>query len=105
MLHVHLRYARAVLADDATAPALYAELMSQDLTSWPWAKARAELAYGSWLRRQRRDAASVGPLGSALAAFDRIGATVWADRARAELTAALAGQPSSGNHQIPPVGL
>ena len=105
LLHVHLRYARAVLADDATASALYADLMSQDLARWPWAKARAELAYGRWLRRQRRDAASVGPLGIALAAFDRIGATVWADRARAEITAALAGQPSSGNHQIPPLGL
>ena len=104
MLHVHLRYARAVLADDASAPALYAELMSQDLTRWPWAKARAELAYGTWLRRRRRDAESVGVLGSALAAFDRIGATVWADRARAGMTAALAGQPSSGNHQIHPAG-
>ena len=40
MLHVHLRYARAVLADDASAPALYAELMSQDLTRWPSAKAQ-----------------------------------------------------------------
>ena len=79
--------------------------MSQDLARWPWAKARAELAYGRWLRRQRRDAVSVGPLGAALAAFDRIGATVWADRARAGITAALAGQPSSGNHQIPPLGL
>jgi tetratricopeptide (TPR) repeat protein len=104
VLHVHLRYARAVLADDASAPALYAELMSQDLTRWPWAKARAELAYGTWLRRQRRDAESVGVLGSALAAFDRIGATVWAVRARAGMTAALAGQPSSGNHQIHPAG-
>ena len=90
--------------DDASAPALYAELMSQDLTRWPWAKARAELAYGTWLHRQRRDAESVGVLDSALAAFDRIGATVWADRARAGLTAALAGQPSSGNHQIHPAG-
>jgi tetratricopeptide (TPR) repeat protein len=104
VLHVHLRYARAVLADDASAPALYAELMSQDLTRWPWAKARAELAYGTWLRRRRRDAESVGVLTSALDAFDRIGATVWADRARAGMTAALAGQPSSGNHQIHPAG-
>jgi AAA ATPase domain len=104
VLHVHLRYARAVLAADASAPALYAHLMSQDLTRWPWPQARAELAYGSWLRRQRRDAESVGVLSSALAAFDRIGAPVWADRARAELTAALAGQPSSGNHQIHPAG-
>ena len=105
MLHVHLRYARAILADDATAPALYADLMSQDLARWPWARARAELAYGSWLRHQRRDAESVGPLGSALAAFDRIRAPVWADRARAEMTAALASQPSlAGNHRLPGVG-
>jgi hypothetical protein len=105
MLHVHLRYARAILSDDAVAPTRYADLMNQDLTRWPWARARAELAYGSWLRRQRRDAESVGLLGSALAAFDRIGATAWADRARAEVTAALAGQPSRGNHLSSPAGL
>jgi tetratricopeptide (TPR) repeat protein len=99
LLHVHLRYARTILAGDAAAPQLYADLMSQDLTCWPWAKARAELAYGGWLRRQRRDAESVGPLSSALAAFDRIGAPVWADRARAEMTAALASQPSSPGHR------
>ena len=75
--------------------------MSQDLARWPWAKARADLAYGRWLRRQRRDAESLGALSSALAAFDRIGAPVWADRARAEMTAALA---ASGNHKIPSVG-
>jgi tetratricopeptide (TPR) repeat protein len=104
MLHVHLRYARAILAGDANGSQLYADLMSQDLTRWPWAKARAELAYGSWLRRQRRDAEAVGPLGSALAAFDRIGALVWADRARAEMTAALAAQPAAaGNHRRPGV--
>jgi tetratricopeptide (TPR) repeat protein len=101
MLHVHLRYARTILSDDAGAAALYAELMSQDLARWPWAKARADLAYGRWLRRQRRDAESLGALSSALAAFDRIGAPVWADRARAEMTAALA---ASGNHKIPSVG-
>ena len=78
--------------------------MNQDLTRWPWARARAELAYGSWLRRQRRDAESVGVLGSALAAFGRIGATARADRARAEMTAALAGRPARGNHFSTPAG-
>jgi len=53
--------------------------MVQDLTGRPWARPHAELAYGSWLRRQRRDADSVGVL--ALAAFDRIGASVRAGRA------------------------
>ena len=104
MLHVHLRYARAILSDDAVAPARYADLMNQDLTRWPWARARAELAYGSWLRRQRRDAESVGVLGSALAAFDHIGATAWADRTRDEMTAALAGRPARGNHFSPHAG-
>ena len=102
VLHVHLRYARAVLSGDANAPKLYADLMSQDLGRWPWARARAELAYGSWLRRQRRDAESLDSLGSALAGFNRVGASAWADRARAEMTAALAGQPAPGLHQLPP---
>jgi tetratricopeptide (TPR) repeat protein len=103
MLHVHLRYARTILSDDASGSALYADLMNQDLARWPWAKARADLAYGRWLRRQHRDAEAAGALSSALAAFDRIGAPVWADRAQADLTAALAA--SSGNHQIPLVDL
>jgi hypothetical protein len=101
LLHVHLRYARAILADDGRAPALYAELMRQDLGRWPWARARAELAFGSWLRRQGLDADSLEPLGAALATFDRIGAPVWADRAMAEITTALAGQPFPRNCQIP----
>ncbi len=105
MLHVHLRHARAILANDAIASALYAELMSQDLARWPWAKARAELAYGRWLRRRRRAAEAVVVLSSALAAFDRIGAPVWADRSRAEMTAALAAQPPpSGHPQIASAG-
>jgi hypothetical protein len=66
--------------------------MNHDLTRRPWARARADLAYGSWLRGQRRDGASLAVLESALGAFDRIGASVWADRARTELAAALAGQ-------------
>jgi hypothetical protein len=105
MLHVHLCYARTILSADASASALYADLMRQDLARWPWAKARAELAYGSWLRRQRRGAESLGPLGSALVAFDHIGAPVWANRARAEMAAALTGQAASGNHQFPPAGI
>ena len=93
LLAVHRRYARTILSGDANAPALYADLVRQDLTRWPWARARAELAYGSWLWRQRRDATSLEVPESALDAFDRIGAPVWADRVRTELTAALAGQP------------
>jgi hypothetical protein len=105
LLHVHLRCARAILADDERAPALYGELMGQDLGRWPWARARAELAFGSWLWSQGRDAEALEPLGAALATFDRMGALAWAGRARAAMTASLAGQPFSGNRQVPRVGL
>jgi DNA-binding CsgD family transcriptional regulator len=88
LLHIHLRYARAVLADDARAEHLYVDALGHDLTRWPLAKARLELAYGSWLRRQRRAAESRPPLRSAHTVFDIIGATSWAEQARAELRAA-----------------
>ena len=90
MLHVHLRYARAVLADPQDASAAYADLMAADYARWPWAGARAELAYGSWLRREHRAAEALGPLQSAEAGFVRIGAANWAARARRERARALA---------------
>lgn len=90
MLHVHLRYARAVLAGPQDAPAAYADLMAADYARWPWAGARAEFAYGSWLRREHRAAEALEPLQSAEAGFVRIGAANWAARARRERARALA---------------
>jgi hypothetical protein len=90
MLRVHLRYARAVLADPQDAAAAYAELMAADYTRWPWAQARAELAYGSWLWRERTGADAVGPLQRAEATFERVGALSWAAKARRERVRALA---------------
>ena len=49
---------------------------------------RAELAYGQWLRRQRRVAESRSPLRAAQITFDLIGARSWGDQARSELRAA-----------------
>lgn len=92
LLEVHLRYAHVVLCDDKSASALYADLMSQDFTGWPWIRACAGLAHGSWLRRQDRKAEAVAELRSAMADLDRIGARPWADRARAELRAAAGGR-------------
>jgi hypothetical protein len=57
-LKLHLHYSRAVLADDDAAEELFIEGLGQDLVRWPWPRARLELAYGSWLRRQRRAAES-----------------------------------------------
>jgi DNA-binding CsgD family transcriptional regulator len=94
-LKVHLGYARAVLAEDEVAEELYLDALRGDLTRWPWAKARLELAYGAWLRRQRRVAESRIPLRSAHATLALMGAPTWATRARVELRAAgeaIAGQ-------------
>ena len=91
LLKIHLRYAHVVLCDDNTAAPLYADLMSQDYSEWPWARACAGLAHGSWLRRRGRYAEAAAELRSAVVDLDRIGAKPWADRARAELRAAAGG--------------
>jgi len=96
-LHVHLSYARAVLADDEDAEKLFLAALGQDLVRWPWAKARIELAYGGWLRRRRRVAESRAPLRAAQTVFDLIGARSWADEARAELRAAGERAPERGS--------
>jgi DNA-binding CsgD family transcriptional regulator len=87
-LHRQLSYARAVLADDEEAEELFLTALRADLTRWPWLRARLELAYGSWLRRQRRVAQARAPLRSAQITFDLIGARNWAEQARSELRAA-----------------
>jgi DNA-binding CsgD family transcriptional regulator len=51
----------------------------------PFERARTELAYGEWLRRERRRGAAREPLRSALRLFERLRAAPWAERARDEL--------------------
>ena len=87
LLHVHLLYTRAVLADDADAESLYLAGLAADLSRWPWVRARIQHAYGSWLRRRRRTAESREQLRSAHSAFELCGATTWAEQAGAELRA------------------
>jgi DNA-binding CsgD family transcriptional regulator len=87
-LHRQLSYARAVLADDEEAEELFLSALRADLTRWPWLRARLELAYGQWLRRQRRVTQARPPLRSAQIIFDLIGASSWAAQARSELRAA-----------------
>ncbi len=50
-------------------------------------RARTELLHGKWLRRRRRLREARDRLGSALMAFERCGAQVWADQTRGELRA------------------
>ena len=104
-LHLHLWYARAVLAEDDEAEDLYTAALSADLVRWPWLRARIELAYGSWLRRRRRGTEARQPLRSALATFDIIGAAKWAEQARAELRASgdRTGAQASPQHDPAPI--
>jgi DNA-binding CsgD family transcriptional regulator len=86
-LHVVLRHARALLADDEIAESHFQEALSADLSHWPFQRAQLLLAYGEWLRRQRRIAESRQPLRAALQTFDAVGAVPWGERARLELRA------------------
>lgn len=87
-IHVSLRHARAILADDEHAEPLFQQALIADLTAWPLDRARLNLAYGVWLRRRRRIANAREPLRRARDAFDAIGAISWAEQARQQLRAA-----------------
>src|SRR4029453_9712301 len=86
-LHAGLRYARALLAADADAEAMFGEALRAELARWPFARARVQLAYGGWLRRQRRATESRGHLRAARETFDALGTVPWSKRARQELRA------------------
>jgi len=85
---VGLRHARAVLAHDpGEAADRFGAALDADLARWPLQRARLLLAYGQWLRRQRRIADSRPPLRAARDAFDAMGCAAWGDQARRELRA------------------
>ncbi|WP_028932626.1 AAA family ATPase [Pseudonocardia spinosispora] len=87
-LHIGLRYARAVLAGDEGAEALFRAALDADLAGWPLERGRVQLAFGEWLRRHRRAADSRPHLRAARETFDALGVAGWSERARQELRAA-----------------
>jgi DNA-binding CsgD family transcriptional regulator len=87
-IELNLRHARALLArDEAAALEYFDDALAADLGSWPFQRARLQLAYGEWLRRQRRIADSRAPLRTARDTFDMLGCMSWSERARRELRA------------------
>jgi DNA-binding CsgD family transcriptional regulator/tetratricopeptide (TPR) repeat protein len=84
---IALEYSRAVLADGASAESLLKLAVNGASSQLPWHRARAELAFGSWLRRQRRVVESREPLRAARATFEAVGARTWAEQADQELRA------------------
>jgi DNA-binding CsgD family transcriptional regulator len=81
-------YGRALLADASTAEVHFRESLShQGAAGRPFETARTQLAYGEFLRRSRRRVDAREQLRAALAGFEGLAATPWAERARAELRA------------------
>jgi DNA-binding CsgD family transcriptional regulator len=99
---IALEYSRAVLADDTAAEALFRSALDGGGRRLPWHRARAELAYGSWLRRHRRVVESRVPLRAARATFDALGARAWAEQADQELRATGEGgwQPTADPSEL-----
>src|SRR5437879_6781869 len=90
---------RALLAeDDQEAADRFDEALGANLTNWPFQRARLLLAYGQWLRRQRRIAESRASLRDARDAFDAMGCAAWGDQARRELRAS--GESSRRRHPV-----
>ncbi|HEX8105822.1 MAG TPA: AAA family ATPase [Solirubrobacteraceae bacterium] len=73
--------------DDAYEAHFERALALHEATRQPFETARTRLLYGERLRRARRRTDARWPLRGAMAAFERLGAQPWAERARAELRA------------------
>jgi DNA-binding CsgD family transcriptional regulator len=87
-LALHCAAAAAHVAASDQALVLFEQaLATPGAGTWPFDVARVELAYGEHLRRARATTASRRHLTAALAAFERLDARPWCDRARAELQA------------------
>lgn len=86
-IEIGLSHARALLADPADAGERFTEALALDLARWPFQRARIQLGYGQWLRRQRRIVESRTVLRAARDTFDALGCAPWAEQARRELRA------------------
>jgi DNA-binding CsgD family transcriptional regulator len=85
---MNLTFAGAVLAAEDLSAQRFEDALALDMANWPYEGARLQLAYGRWLRRQRRVRESRDFLRSARDGFDNLGARPLAVRAREELRAA-----------------
>jgi DNA-binding NarL/FixJ family response regulator len=101
---ISMAYARAVIAADGDDPdaaeAAFSAALAADLQRWPLPRARLLLAYGSWLRRQRRVVESRTPLRTARDLFDAMGVAWMGERARRELGASGEASRARGAHTL-----
>ncbi|WP_329585981.1 LuxR C-terminal-related transcriptional regulator [Kitasatospora sp. NBC_01250] len=97
---VNLAHARALLADGPDAEQHFAQALALTPRQWPWPRARTELAYGMWLRRDRRPGLARVPLREALHTFELLGATAWAEITNRELRAAGVDRGTASGHLV-----
>jgi DNA-binding CsgD family transcriptional regulator len=83
-----LCYGKALVATDEDAERFFLQGLGPAAKNWPFLRGRLLLAYGVWLRRQRKPTNARAPLREARDIFDALGAQPWSDRAREELRAA-----------------
>ncbi|MET8824638.1 AAA family ATPase [Streptomyces sp. NPDC004610] len=90
--------------DDDTAVAAFREALAvPDADRWVFEAARVRLAFGERLRRAGTKGEARAPLTAAAAAFERLGAVPWAERARKELRATgLATGPEAARSLLTP---
>ncbi len=93
ILQSGIDYARAVAADDSMKQELLETALKGPANGRPFDRARIQLTYGSWLRRQRRRSAAREFLREARGTFERLGNEPYAQRARDELRATGEGSP------------
>ncbi|MER6066307.1 AAA family ATPase [Streptomyces sp. NPDC001792] len=87
--------ARALVASDAEAPALFEEAIGgPGARDWPFDYARVRLLYGERLRRSRAPIEARLHLNAALEIFEELGAAPWTARTVTELRAAGQAQPN-----------
>jgi DNA-binding CsgD family transcriptional regulator len=82
-----LSYGKALLATHEDAEQFFLQGLGPAAKKWPFLRGRVLLAYGGWLRRQRRSVNARAPLREARDIFDALGASPWSERAREELRA------------------
>jgi DNA-binding CsgD family transcriptional regulator len=87
LVTIGLAYARPLLVEERSAEPLFRKALETGVSALPFLRARTQLSYGMWLRRQRRPREARGQLRLASAMFDILQAASWADRARQELRA------------------
>ena len=82
-----LHYGKALLAAPEEAEPFFLQGLGPAAKKWPFLRGRLLLAYGGWLRRQRRPTDARALLREARDLFDALGASPWSERAREELRA------------------